>query len=80
MTDYEIIISCAVRYALGRETYIVSLICDYILKHIDALSINCLWSIAKDIRDQEQWGYGAECDEHEWMELLKTIEDKVRKR
>ena len=35
MSDYEHIVISAVRYALGRMTYIVSLIVNYVLKDIE---------------------------------------------
>ena len=44
MTDYEQMIVSAVRYALGRMTYIVELTVNYVLKEIDEdkLSDRCL--------------------------------------
>lgn len=73
MSDYETIILCAVRYALGRRTYIVSLVCEYVASQIHTLSADCLSLIIRDIEDQEPWGYGDECDKRDWMNLLRKI-------
>lgn len=71
MTDYELMLLCAVRYALGRRTYIVGLVCDFITSQIDTLSKECLNTLIRDIKDQERFGYGDECDEARWMQLLE---------
>ena len=50
MTYYEQMIISAVRYALGRLTYIVGLTVDYVLKDIEdkKLSQKCLYIIKQD--------------------------------
>lgn len=77
MTDYEHIVINAVRYALGRMTYIVELTVHYVLKDIaeHKLSTNCLKVIANDIRICKD--YGMDCDEQEWLKLLNKIEEMV---
>lgn len=75
MTDHELVLLCAVRYALGRRTYIVGLVCDFITSQIHTLSQACLNSLIKDIKDQERFGYGDECDEARWMQLLELAEN-----
>lgn len=75
MTDYEHILISAIRYALGRMTYIVNLTVDYVLKDIEneKLSDRCLNVIMNDIRDCEN--YGMDCDKEEWFKLLSKIEE-----
>lgn len=75
MTDYEHIVISAVRYALGRITYIVDLTIDYVLKDIDSskLSDKCLKVIAFDIKDCKD--YGLERDKQQWLKLLNKIEE-----
>lgn len=60
MTDYEHIVISAVRYALGRMTYIVSLTVDYVSKEMEQnkLSTNCLKVIANDINMLSLWVTG----------------------
>lgn len=77
MTDYEHIVISAVRYALGRMTYIVELTINYVLEQIeeDKLSDQCLVIIRNDIKSTKD--YGMECDKEQWLKLLKRIEEVI---
>lgn len=77
MTEYEHIVISAVRYALGRMTYIVSLTVEYVLKDIDydRLSDKCLRCIQEDIRCAKT--LGMECDKVEWEKLLNKIKEEL---
>lgn len=75
MTDYEHMIVSAVRYTLGRMTYIVELTVNYILEEIenDKLSDRCLDVIRQDIKEAKD--YGMDCDKEQWLKLLNRIEE-----
>lgn len=75
MSDYEHIVISAVRYALGRMTYIVSMTVDYVLKDIGKgkLSKKCLYIIKKDIENAND--LGMECDKKDWERLLNKINE-----
>lgn len=77
MSDYEHIIISAVRYALGRMTYIVEITVNYILEEIenDELSDRCLDVIRKDIKEAKD--YGMEFDKKLWLKLLDRIEEVI---
>lgn len=77
MTDYEHIVVSAVRYALGRMTYIVELTVNYVLEEIenDELSDRCLDVIAEDIRSAKS--LGMDCDKAHWLKLLNRIEEVI---
>ena len=77
MTDYEHIVISAVRYALGRMTYIVELTVNYVLGEIedDKLSDRCLDVIAEDIRSVKN--LGMDCDKKLWLKLLDRIEEVI---
>lgn len=77
MTDYEHIVISAVRYALGKMTYIVELTVNYILEAIenDELSDRCLNVIRKDIKEVKS--YGMDCDKAQWLKLLNRIEEVI---
>ena len=47
--DFETILLCAVRYAIGRQTYIPSLVIDYITPLLPYLSEDVLKLIANEI-------------------------------
>ena len=77
MTDYEHMIVSAIRYALGRMTYIVEITVNYVLQEIEdnKLSDRCLSVIREDIANAED--YGMECDKKDWMKLLNRIEEVI---
>lgn len=77
MTDYEHIVISAVRYALGRMTYIVELTVNYIIQEIEdnKLSDQCLDIMRNDIKKARN--YGMQCDKEQWMKLLKRIEEVI---
>lgn len=77
----EQIIICAVRYALGRMSYIVSDVCEYVRFKKDELSDECKKIIARDIKDEYQFYHrqgktlGMEYDEQNWMRLLEMLKE-----
>lgn len=77
MSDYEQIVISAVRYAIGRMTYIVELTVNYIMQQIeeDKLSDQCLGIIKNDIKESKY--LGMQCDEVQWIKLLKKIEEVI---
>lgn len=79
MNDYEQMILSAVRYALGRRTYIVQTATKYVINHMDEFSDACLSIMQKDIKNQYMFlQLGDSCDEKVWGELYYKIEEKLR--
>ena len=78
MSDYEHIVISAVRYALGRMTYIVSLTVNYVLKDIEEkkLSNECLRIICRDILEAKD--LGMDCDRAYWQKLFKQISEVIK--
>ena len=82
MTDEELILICAVRYALGRMSYVVSVVCGYVAGKHRELSPECLNIIIRDIEEEIEMCHkigrtcGMECDEREWLWLLETLKKK----
>ena len=70
---------CSVRYAMGRQSYMVGLICDLVRKHIGAVDKNTINTISRDISTElercERSGelLGAQMDHDEWSRLLGDI-------
>ena len=86
MTDYENIIISAVRYALGRLTYIVNITVEYVLKDIEEnkLSSKCLQLIRRDIVEELSPDklrvdpiFTADCIK-DWQRLWGRIEKELR--
>lgn len=75
--------SCAVRYALGRKTYMPDLVKSFILPYIPFLSDLTLEMLERDITEAEGngIGYGDETiDKPGWMKFLYEIQQEVGKR
>lgn len=75
--DFETILLCAVRYAIGRQTYMPSMVIDYITPLLPYLSDNTLKLIANEIVQHDtciEGGLGDEkIDKPSWLEFLRKI-------
>lgn len=69
----------AVRYALGRQTYIVSTTTNYIKFIAPQLDNRSLACIERDIRTANNYGHET-IDKPEWMRLLLVLQDEMKKR
>ena len=82
MSNEEQILICAVRYALGRMTYMVDEVCRYVTLKRDELSRVCINVIIQDIKEEMQryhdvgQALGMECDEGNWISLLEILEEE----
>ena len=74
ISDYEHMLISALRYALGRRTYIVELTCKYIESQMPILSDRCKDVMIKYIESQKN--YGDECDREDWMRLLEKLREQ----
>ena len=70
----------AIRYACGRRTYMPSIVVNVILPIVAQLNDKNLCCMERDIREQERFGYGDECDRVEWIKLLKALQGEIEKR
>ena len=77
MIGYEHMLISALRYALGRRTYIVEMTMEYIEAEIPKLSEQCTKIMIGDILQQEKYGYGDECDKADWMHLLAKLKESI---
>ena len=74
--DFESILVCAVRYAIGRQTYIPSLVIDYITPLLPYLSEDVLKLIVNEIVQHYTYegGLGDEkIDKPYWEQFLRKI-------
>lgn len=74
----------AFRYALGRRTYIVSIVCGFMTPLLALMPDVTLSVLVRDIREHgrpdEQKAYGDDCDYNEWMRLLNAAEMEQKRR
>jgi hypothetical protein len=69
--DYELILLAACRYALGRKTYIVGTVVDYLLKEWKDISGQLKAVIQVEIKEAiESGNAGMDMDVGEWKRLL----------
>lgn len=83
--DFFTIVICAIRYSLGRRTYMPSLVCGYAKQYIKEIPTKDLYVISRDIREHgsESYGaeaYGDECDLITWMNFLEAVETEYKSR
>ena len=81
--NFETILLCAVRYAIGRKSYMPSLVIDYITPLLPYLSDNILRLIADEIIEYGAYegGLGDEkIDRPYWEQFLRKIRVKREKR
>ena len=65
------VLNCAVRYCLGRRTYMPSLVTDFIRPLLPYLSKKTLWCFEKDIEGTDD--YGMDMDKETWMNFLSAV-------
>ena len=73
--DEEDIWISAVRYGLGRKTYITSVISDFMQSKVHDMSPRCREVMRRDIKQCAD--YGHECDKKVWMKLLNKLNKYV---
>jgi hypothetical protein len=82
--NFWLICICAVRYALGRRTYIVHTVCRFLMPLIPEMPYKELKVIRRDIQEHGETGgkdaYGDECDYDDWMTLYTALEREVNRR
>ena len=74
--NFESILVCAVRYAIGRKSYMPSMVIDYITPLLPYLSEDVLKLIANEIIEHEAYegGLGDEkIDRPYWKQFLREI-------
>lgn len=76
--DFRLIVLSAMRYAMGRNTYMPLVVTDYIKRHIRLLDDKFLVLAANDIRRHFE-DYGEyEPNTALWQELLEALEAEQR--
>jgi len=75
-TVEPLVLMAALRYALGRMTYIVSTVADAIIQNIDVFNKSELQIMHKEISTElKDGGGGHRCDIEDWQRVLRRIEE-----
>lgn len=68
----------AVRYALGRKTYITGTTCDFITPLVPYLDIVALLNINADITEHAEMNHlGMDIDREHWLNLRAEIQREI---
>lgn len=80
--NFGAVLNCAIRYSLGRQTYMPHLVMDFSRPLLPFLSSRTLWCMARDIREAETYGgYGSPViDEPKWKAFLEEVDAEVNRR
>ena len=80
-SEMELVLICAVRYGLGRKTYVPSSLCQIINSTIQKLSNNTVRVLIRDIEGHgERFSYGMDFDKKEWMGALDALKSEQERR
>ena len=78
--DLKDIVCCSIRYALGRKTYITSLVSDYIINHPELIDERVKDVMLKDIEEyldsRNIYYKDDECDYRSWLRLKEWLENR----
>jgi DNA-binding GntR family transcriptional regulator len=79
LLDEEIVLACAFRYALGRMTYVVSSVCNELIKKQHLLGENFKYRTVKEIDEAAQNdALGMEMDKEYWMKVRNLFDPEKR--
>lgn len=80
--DFGAICNCAVRYAVGRRTYMPGLVIDFITPHLSELTDKTLWGFQRDLHQRldEGFNFGDEFELQNWMSFLEDVDKEIEKR
>ena len=73
--DFGCMLNCAVRYAMGRQTYMPSVVIGFITPLLPYLSDKTIWCFDQDVTEQKYMGgYGdPHIDEPGWMRFREAV-------
>jgi len=75
--DFGTLCICAVRYAIGRATYMPEIVTRFISAHLRELSNKDLFVISRDIRE---YGFGDDLNFDTWFSFRERIEAELKRR
>ena len=84
--EFGLILNCAVRYAIGRMTYMPSSVIRYITPLLDKLDDKTIDVFIQDIERYQKdveggvgsWGF--ECDREDWLTFLSRCKVEMGRR
>lgn len=79
--DFGAVCNCAVRYCLGRRSYMISLVCGYITPLLPELTDTTLGCFERDIAERKRTGFfGDSYDYETWGAFYKAVCNEIERR
>lgn len=80
--DFGAVCNCAVRYCLGRRSYMPSLVCRYIISLLPKLTDKTLECFQRDIAERKRTGFyfGDSYDYKTWDAFYKAVCKEIERR
>ena len=79
--NFGLLVNCAIRYALGRQTYVPSALISYIEPLLPCLDDRTLGCISRDLDKDNVISYGDEqIDKPLWLNFEKKVNAELKKR
>lgn len=80
--DFGALVNCAIRYCMGRQTYMPSLVIAFVSPLVPELTDKTLWCIHEDLlRPDIYGGLGDErIDAPSWLKFHELVKFEIRKR
>lgn len=78
--EFGMIVTCAIRYAIGRMTYMPSVVCEFTLRFMPMLDSKTIHVMIRDITETIERWQGELTDSELWLNLrAKAEEEKIRR-
>ena len=79
--DFGTVLVCAVRYAIGRQTYMPKLVIEFIRPLLPYIDDHALWVIDKDIEEAARISLGDPIiDAPVWKSFHESVKTELRMR
>ena len=78
--EFGLIVTSAIRYAIGRMSYMPSVVCEFTLRYLPMLDIKTIHVMIRDITETMERWQGELADSELWLHLkAKAEEEKARR-
>lgn len=80
--NFGAVCNCAVRYCLGRRSYMPGLVTAYIIPLLPELSENTIFCFRRDIEERKKtgFGFGDACDVETWEKFYQAVCKETERR
>ena len=77
--DFGAVCNCAVRYSLGRMTYMPSIVIGFIRPRLSLMTNRTLWCFERDLEGAQSYG-DEQIDKPLWVDFLAAVKAEIAAR